>query len=168
MRLKSTRRYTSDPFRPHYFYGLFYCRLRLNINKLIPIRTGKMVAVKRPERSPICSISRVVLLVQKNKVRPLTWTKSDILPASQGPKEQPISPQIARIPNIKVPPLGKAAEDKLKVPGHNNATEKPQKLQAKIETIGLGLNMVNKYVVRQRMLLPNRHAFIGRRSPKYP
>lgn len=42
----------------------------------------------------------------------------DAIPTSVGPPEQPISPPKANNANMAVPPLGKADDALLKVPGH--------------------------------------------------
>ena len=67
---------------------------------------------------------------------------SETIPAIHGPREAPISPNTASIPNMADPPFGKAAAERLKVPGHMRDTEKPQKAHPKRERNGQGANTV--------------------------
>ena len=50
-------------------------------------------------------------------------------PVSQGPTEQPISPEMASRPNMAVPPKGKRRAVAETVPGHINPTETPHSAQ---------------------------------------
>lgn len=81
-------------------------------------------------------------LDQKGTKRSFFVINPDIIPVIQGPKEQPISPHMARIPNIRVPPFGKVSEDREKVPGHIIETVIPVRLQDIRENSGLGLRDV--------------------------
>lgn len=54
----------------------------------------------------------------------------DIVPTRVGPPEHPRSPPSANSANIAVPPLGRAADALLNVPGHMIPTESPQTAQA--------------------------------------
>ena len=69
----------------------------------IDIKKGKAAAQPMPIFNPICSYEIPHLSANSStfgKVR----EKSDILPVSQEPREQPTSPHKAKIPNIAVLP----------------------------------------------------------------
>ena len=66
------------------------------------------------------------------------------IPTNVGPPEQPISPPNASNANMAVPPLGKAADALLKVPGHMIPTESPQTAQAIRFNSGIGNNEIPK------------------------
>ena len=98
-----------------------YLSLLLRIMKRISIThsiNGKM----RPTRSPI-------LMLPPNK--------SATLPTIAGPIPPPRSPAIAKSANIAVPPVGKALDEILMVPGHMRPTENPQTTQPIRPTNGL-------------------------------
>lgn len=145
-------------------HPLFFC-----LNSISPknIIAGKIVPVNKPVLSPICSRLRP-WDTQRDSPCPDTNIMSDTFPASHGPREQPMSPQMAKIPNIRVPPRGKVVEDKLKTPGHIRLTDNPHKLQNSRETKGLELNMVTRYEVTHRILLPIRLIRKGSLSLKKP
>jgi hypothetical protein len=66
------------------------------------------------------------------------------MPVIHGPKEQPISPHMARIPNKMVPPFGNVSEAREKVPGHMTETVIPVRLQDIRESNGLKLSAVTR------------------------
>ena len=68
----------------------------------------------------------------------------DTIPTNVGPPEQPISPPNASNANMAVPPLGKAADALLKVPGHMIPTERPQTAQAIRFNSGIENNEIPK------------------------
>lgn len=68
----------------------------------------------------------------------------DTIPTNVGPPEQPISPPNANKANIAVPPLGKAADALLKVPGHAIPTDSPQTAQAIRFNTGIDDNEIPK------------------------
>ena len=70
------------------------------------------------------------------------FAMSEINPVSQGPSEQPISPNTASIPNIAVPEPGNLSALRLKVPGHIRLTERPQKAEPISDNSGQGANTV--------------------------
>jgi hypothetical protein len=96
---------------------------------------GKAVAANSPDLRPICSRFKL-LADQKFRLFLALTTESEIKPAIQGPREQPRSPKIARMPNIMVPPLGKAELVRLKVPGHIKLTDRPHRPQASKDSMG--------------------------------
>ena len=73
-------------------------------------RTGKMTAAKIP-------------------LRKSSPNKSETIPTTVGPPEQPTSPPKARRANSSVPPPFKPEAERLKVPGHKMPTERPHKPQ---------------------------------------
>ena len=74
----------------------------------------------------------------------LSSNNPDIIPTNVGPPEQPKSPPSANNANIAVPPLGKADDALLKVPGHIIPTEKPQIAHAIRFNIGIDNNVIPK------------------------
>ena len=92
----------------HHFTVLF-SRL-IQIIERISITTGNTAAKAKP-----------ALISEPNA--------SAILPVSDGPDVQPISPAKASIANIAVPPIGIALLARLNVPGHIIPTESPHNAQ---------------------------------------
>ena len=93
------------------------------------IKRGKMAAQAMPILSPICSYEIPYLSANSSTFGKLR-EKSDILPVSQEPNEQPTSPHNARIPNIAVLPVFITLEEQEYTPGHIMLTEKPVRAQA--------------------------------------
>lgn len=96
---------------------------------------GKIVAEIIPVLSDACSASSENLDA-KLIIASFVWAKSLTLPAINGPKEQPISPQRARILNIVAPEFGNLFDAKVKVPGHIQLTENPQIAHANRDIYG--------------------------------
>ena len=65
-------------------------------------------------------------------------------PQSQGPVEQPMSPQTARSPKSEVPPCGYLAAMRLRVPGQRRLTESPARAQPTSERAGQGARVVRR------------------------
>ena len=74
----------------------------------------------------------------------LSPSAPDTIPTNVGPPEQPISPPKANNANMAVPPLGKAADALLKVPGHMIPTDSPQTAQAIRLNSGMGKREIPK------------------------
>ena len=109
------------------------------IPKQIKIVIGKITARKSPARSSVCSGVSPLAAPQFNNRLEFS-AKSEAIPASHGPMEQPTSPNRASMANIAVPPFGKVAEDRDSTPGQNRLTEKPVSAQAASDKIGLDAN----------------------------
>ena len=90
---------------------------------------GKMVVTPMPVLSPICSAVIPIFAALSIKSG-MVKTRSETVPHSHEPSEQPASPNSARIPNIAVPLFLSILAEYEYTPGHIILTEKPVTAQA--------------------------------------